>query len=996
MGENLVPLAVDGLEAKDTTLHAVLTRIAPITRTRVRRGRRCTPWAMARWSTVLSGVFLALSMVLSLGKLLMLAAGTGSNGELTEADQWLTEIGLAQYRPLFKKQGISTLASCGEVNALPELPAQDEERLQRAARLLQQRLVLRQWLMDHGLHNYYQKLMQMEVMSLEDVYWVEDNAARAALGKDLPRWTEARQSLPTSKEDLETLKADLWSAVVKNSQHQDAWTWGGMLVVSVSVAGLVTLAAMTQPALAPEAKHSLLQYVTGKYLLPSNCRVHFEWEEPQLVGETMTFTVKFYQRNGQPYPICDKDNLIVEVTEDTRRVATLIELGGTDPLAANTAVVKFTVRHAGQYRIAVLIGSCHVHGSPFLKNFLPGPPDPNKTVFVRQSSTVVCTAGIAHSMTIEPRDEYDNLCIFGPGEQPTEGYNVNITQIGSIVDKGSMIDCSIQLDYDSSNQRIRLKVSFPKGGCYHATVSLAGLQLHNGDFDIIVLENSVARMVHNNVASKDPDICYVAKLLGMQGERFSKPKKVFCFISPKQLTIKEYLLKFIPKRLVTFRLCPSTKFHFESSTNQHEGYYPFSIDDGCQPPVELISLYRDIIAATFTLFLLKNIGGSETFADKQDFFYHEVRKHHQKHYHEKLSMKVQRDKLLESSMKATKGFSVSDWCRNFEITFQGEQGVDWGGVRREWFELICAALFDPGNGLFASFGESQQALVHPNPKRPPHLKLKHYEFAGRIVGKCLYESALGGSYRQLVRARFTRSFLAQIIGLRVHYKYFEQDDPDLYLSKVKYILENDVEEMELYFVEEEYDKDGQLLKVAELIPGGSKIRVTNDTKLRYLDALAQHRLASSIRNEVDHFLRGLNELIPDNLLGIFDENELELLLCGTGEYSVADLRAHHIANGSSPEFLRVLDWFWTAVSNFTQEEMARLLQFTTGCSQLPPGGFQQLSPRFQITAAPTFANLPTAHTCFNQLCLPDYECYDHFERALLLAISEGTEGFGMI
>lgn len=166
------------------------------------------------------------------------------------------------------------------------------------------------------------RLVQMEVVSLDDVYWVEDHAARTVLGKDLSRWTQARQELPTSKEDLATLKADLWSSVVKNSQHQDAWTWGslfvyiinlipvlfiisisciyllslkiqgGMLVVSVSVAGLVTLAAMTQPALAPEAKHSLLQYVTGKYLLPSNCRVHFQWEEPQLVGETMTFTVK--------------------------------------------------------------------------------------------------------------------------------------------------------------------------------------------------------------------------------------------------------------------------------------------------------------------------------------------------------------------------------------------------------------------------------------------------------------------------------------------------------------------------------------------------------------------------------------------------------------------------------------------------------------------------------------------------------------------------------
>lgn len=60
--------------------------------------------------------------------------------------------------------------------------------------------------------------------------------------------------------------------------------------------------------------------------------------------------------------------------------------------------------------------------------------------------------------------------------------------------------------------------------------------------------------------------------------------------------------------------------------------------------------------------------------------------------------------------------------------------------------------------------------VHPNPNRPAHLRLKMYEFAGRLVGKCLYESSLGGAYKQLVQARFTHSFLAQIIGLRMHYK----------------------------------------------------------------------------------------------------------------------------------------------------------------------------------------------------------------------------------
>lgn len=88
----------------------------------------------------------------------------------------------------------------------------------------------------------------------------------------------------------------------------------------------------------------------------------------------------------------------------------------------------------------------------------------------------------------------------------------------------------------------------------------------------------------------------------------------------------------------------------------------------------------------------------------------------------------------------------------------------------------------------------------------------------------------------------------------------------------------------------------------------------------------------------------------------------QLLLCGTGEYSIADFKANHIVNGSSPEFRRLLEWFWTTVSNFTTEEMARLLQFTTGSSQLPAEGFKELSPKFQLTPAPTFGSLPTAHT----------------------------------
>jgi apoptosis-resistant E3 ubiquitin protein ligase 1 len=73
---------------------------------------------------------------------------------------------------------------------------------------------------------FFYRLVSTEVASLDDVYWFEDTKASQVLGKDWSVWSKARQQLPTSKSLLDSLKADLWSTVVKSSQHQDAWTWG--------------------------------------------------------------------------------------------------------------------------------------------------------------------------------------------------------------------------------------------------------------------------------------------------------------------------------------------------------------------------------------------------------------------------------------------------------------------------------------------------------------------------------------------------------------------------------------------------------------------------------------------------------------------------------------------------------------------------------------------------------------------------------------------------
>ena len=64
--------------------------------------------------------------------------------------------------------------------------------------------------------------------------------------------------------------------------------------------------------------------------------------------------------------------------------------------------------------------------------------------------------------------------------------------------------------------------------------------------------------------------------------------------------------------------------------------------------------------------------------------------------------------------------------------------------------------------------------------------------------------------------------------------------------------------------------------MVDLIENGQNVLVNNGNKLRYLDALAQYRLASRVKDELSAFLKGFNDLVPDQLLCMFDENELEV------------------------------------------------------------------------------------------------------------------------
>lgn len=994
-------------------------------------------------------------------------------GKESQIEEWLQGHRLSQYGHLFEDVQTLEELSLSVLSRLEEVVKEQRRWRQIAEAHIQllRDFAFQEWLCSQNLEHFYHTLKTLGCMNLDDLSRFDSQLqlSLAAWGyyyEDYIRLSTGIKILQTSRE---TRDQDYEIRLVHSLAERrlnEKWSVAGALLFGCTVAlcflirdlmfyviGGITvsiiafvftikflceLAARVVSFLQNEdpgrrGDRSIYDYVRGNYLDPRSCKVSWDWKEPQEVGQTMSFRVQLFYKNGQPFPAHRPVGLRVNITHIELALDIPVTQEVLQEPESNVVKVAFTVRKAGRYEVAVKLGGLNVAYSPYYKIFQPGTVVPSKTKIAYHFSTLVLTNGQQHILQIEPRDEYGNPTSNSTSLTDETNYSVHVHSLGTVDDDSLEEFYSKSVSLNKQQCQVLLRLTLRRTGCFRTRISYKDQLLSNGEFDIIVLNENEKACVEKNVSTPGISIYFEAYLYNSgnysgsswqlpassllapqrrpsmgeeeeehdspvegQPEKVKKPKKVYCYISPKQLSVKEFYLKIIPWRLFTFRVCPGTKFTYCGPDPIHK-YLTLVVDDGIQPPVELSCKDRNIMAATFIRFLHKNIGGSETFQDKVNFFQRELRHIHSKKPRTKTCLKITRHFILDSSLKATRNFSVSDWSKNFEVVFQDEEALDWGGPRREWFELICKTLFDTSNHLFTRFSDNNQGLVHPNAERPAHLRLKMYEFAGRIVGKCLYESALGGAYKQLVRARFTRSFLAQIIGLRMNYKYFETDDQEFYKTKVCFILNNDVSEMDLVFAEEKYSKSGQLEKVVELISGGAQIAVTNENKMHYLNLLAQYRLASQVRDEVEHFLKGLNELVPENLLAIFDENELELLMCGTGDINVQDFKAHAVIVGGLWHFReKVMKWFWAVVSSFTQEELARLLQFTTGSSQLPPGGFNTLCPSFQIIAAPTHSTLPTAHTCFNQLCLPTYDSYEELHKMLKLAISEGSEGFGML
>ncbi|CAN6167420.1 unnamed protein product [Urochloa humidicola] len=294
-------------------------------------------------------------------------------------------------------------------------------------------------------------------------------------------------------------------------------------------------------------------------------------------------------------------------------------------------------------------------------------------------------------------------------------------------------------------------------------------------------------------------------------------------------------------------------------------------------------------------------------------------------------MLIDRSHLLDESFNYISQAKHSELRGGLFMEFKNEEATG-PGVLREWFCLVCQALFSPKQVLFSPCPEDKRRFYLNETSAVDPLHLKYFTFAGRIIGLALMHKVQVGIV-------LDRTLFLHLAGRSITLEDISVADPVKYAS-CKRILE---------------------MNAAEI----------DDLYLTF--SRGAHELA-----QLTHFTQGFTDILvkPERRKEFFeclDLEDLDRLLGGSNDtINVQDWKSHTQYNGYK-EKDRLITWFWKAVERMPIEQQRQLLFFWTSVKYLPSDGFGGLSSKLYIyKTSDSPDRLPSSQTCFYRLCLPPY------------------------
>jgi ubiquitin-protein ligase E3 A len=172
--------------------------------------------------------------------------------------------------------------------------------------------------------------------------------------------------------------------------------------------------------------------------------------------------------------------------------------------------------------------------------------------------------------------------------------------------------------------------------------------------------------------------------------------------------------------------------------------------------------------------------------------------------------------------------------------------------------------------------------------------------------------------------------------------------------------------------------------------------VTEQNVEEYVKLYVHYTFIKQCEDKLRSFKRGFYKVCDEDLMSqLFKPQELEQLICGS---RVLDFKAWEkncrFIEGYTAESAQA-KWLWEIVhEDLTDDQRKKFLAFTTGSDRAPINGLGNVK-LYVGRHGEDSEMLPSSHTCFNHLLIPEYSSKEKLKAKLILAISN-AEGFGLM
>ena len=234
-------------------------------------------------------------------------------------------------------------------------------------------------------------------------------------------------------------------------------------------------------------------------------------------------------------------------------------------------------------------------------------------------------------------------------------------------------------------------------------------------------------------------------------------------------------------------------------------------------------------------------------------------------------LEVKREFIIEDVLQY-KEYILKHKRKPLRVRFMdGEEGLDQGGVQKEFFLILVEAFMDPNRGLFNYNNNDRIAWLTHDQMNTHQFVL--YELFGMMVGLASYNGILLDLHLPIC-------FFKKLANESVNFEDFESTFPAIAKSCLE-LKENQSTDFEHLFCLNfniSYENVGTL-DTYELIEDGSNVPVTLENKEAYIELFMNHKLNESIKNGFDAFYTGFwNTSGP--LCKLFKGVELEKIITG--------------------------------------------------------------------------------------------------------------------